>query len=440
MPYSSNPSSRMCFDIGVVVCGPNEALVISGMFQGSGPSYITGGRAIVCPCIQTVQRITLNTMTLSIHTTQVYTSQGVPISVVGTAQVKINGSSAEMLESAAEQFGGKDETEIKEICLATLEGHQRAIMGNMSVEQIYRDRQTFSTKVFEVASQDLYNMGIMVISYTLKDIKDDVGYLASLGQARTAQVKRDALIGEAEARKDSTIAEATAEEQRMEAKLKNDTDIAQSKRDYELNKAAYDTEVNSAKAEAELAYSLQAAKVQARIKEEEMQVKVVERQQNISIQEQEILRKEKELESKIRAPAEAEKYRLEKIAEAEKARVVLEAEAIAEARALKGEAEAYAIEVKAKAEAEQMAKKADAWKEYKEAALVDMMLQTLPKIAAEVSAPMAQTNKITMVASGDGPVGASRVTSEVLDIMGNLPEVVEKMTGVNITQKLAQSG
>jgi len=430
----------MCFDIGVVVCGPNEALVISGMFQGGSPSYITGGRAIVCPCIQTVQRIPLNTMTLSILTERVYTSQGVPISVIGTAQVKINGSSKEMLESAAEQFGGKHEDEIKEICLATLEGHQRAIMGNMSVEEIYRDRQTFSEKVFEVASQDLYNMGIMVISYTLKDIKDEVGYLASLGQARTAQVKRDALIGEAEAKKDSTIAEARAEEQRMEAKLINDAEIARAKRDFELNKASYDTEVNTAKAEAEMAYSLQAAKVQARIKEEEMQVKVVERQQNIAIQEQEILRKEKELDSKIRKPAEAEKFKLEKLAEAEKQRIVLEAEASAEARALKGEAEAYAIEVKAKAEAEQMAKKADAWKEYKEAALVDMMLQVLPKVAAEVSAPISQTNKITMVAAGDGPVGASRVTSEVLEIMGSLPATVEKMTGVNITEKLAQSG
>jgi len=391
----------------------------------------------VCPCIQTVQRIPLNTMTLEVQSPRVYTSQGVPISVVGTAQVKINGSNEEMLAYAAEQFGGKPVDEILQICLETMEGHQRAIMGNMTVEEIYRDRKTFSKKVFEVASVDLHNMGISVISYTLKDVRDDVGYLASLGQARTAQVKRDALIGEAEARRDATIAEARAEEQRMEAKLSNDTEIARSKRDFELNKAGYDTEVNTAKAEAEMAYSLQAAKVQAKIKEEEMQVKVVERQQNISIQEQEIMRREKELDSKVRKPAEAEKFRLEKIAEAEKQRVVLEAEADAEAKALKGEAEAYAIEVKAKAEAEQMAKKADAWKEYKEAALVDMMLKVLPQVAAEVSAPMSQANKITMVSSGDGPIGASRVTGEVLEIMGSLPETVKKMTGVDITARLA---
>lgn len=168
-----------------------------------------------------------------------------------------------------------------------------------------------------------------------------------------------------------------------------------------------------------------------------MQVKVVERQQNISIQEQEIMRKEKELDSKIRKPAEAEKYRLEKIAEAEKQKIILQAEAEAEAKALKGEAEAYAIEVKAKAEAEQMAKKADAWKEYKEAALVDMMLKVLPEVAAEISAPLAQTDKITMVSTGEGPIGASRVTGEVLDIMNSLPIMVQNMTGVDITSRMA---
>jgi len=427
----------MCWDIGIVVCGPNEALVISGMFQGENSTYITGGRAIVCPCIQTVQRISLNTMTLSIVTDVVYTSQGVPISVIGTAQLKVNGASNEMLESAAEQFGGKHENEIMEICLATLEGHQRAIMGCMTVEQIYRDRKSFADKVFEVASQDLYNMGILVISYTLKEVKDDVGYLASLGQARTAQVKRDALIGEAEAKMESTMAEAKAEEQRMQSKLSNDTGIAMAKRDYELNKAVYDTEVNTAKAEAEMAYGLQAAKVQSRIKEEEMQVKVVERQQNIAIQEQEILRKEKELDSKVRKPAEAEKFRLVTIADAEKLKVVLQAEAEAEAIALQGEATAYAIEVKAKAEAEQMAKKADAWNEYKEAALVDMMLQVLPKVAAEISAPISQVNKITMVSNGEGPVGAGRMTNEILDIMASLPKTVESMTGVDITKRIS---
>merc|ERR1711983_341947 len=317
-------------------------------------------------------------------------------------------------------------------------GHQRAIMGSMTVEEIYRDRKKFSKAVFEVASSDLVNMGITVVSYTLKDIRDEEGYLKALGLARTAEAKRDARIGEAEAKKDAQIKEAIAEEERMASRLLNDTEIAKAKRDFELKKAAYDVEVQTKKAEAELAYELQAAKTKQRIKEENMQIKVIERSQEIAIQAQEIDRRERELDSSVRKPAEAEKYKLEKMAEAHKNRIVIEAEA--EAEALKGEAEAYAIECKAKAEAEQMAKKADAWKEYKEAAMIDMMLQTLPKVAAEVAAPLSQTKKITMVSNGDGEIGAGRLTGEVLDIMTRVPDMVNKMTGVDITNNMAAAG
>lgn len=236
----------------------------------------------------------------------------------------------------------------------------------------------------------------------------------------------------------SGIAEAKAEMQRMEATLANDTGIAKAKRDFDTKKAAYDVEVNTAKAEANLAYDLQAATMQQKIKEQETEVKVIERKQQIEIQEQEIMRKEKELDSKIRKPAEAEKYRAEKMAEAHKQKIVLEAEAAAEAIAMKGEAEAFAVEAKAKAEAEQMAKKADAWKEYQEAAKIDMMLEVLPKVAAEVAAPLSRANKITMVSDGSGDVGAAKITQEVLDIMTKVPEMVEKMTGVDIAKMGAQ--
>jgi flotillin len=126
--------------------------------------------------------------------------------------------------------------------------------------------------------------------------------------------------------------------------------------------------------------------------------------------------------------------RLEKLAEANQKRCILEAEARAEAVRLKGEAEAFAIEAKAKAEAEQMAKKADAWKEYKDAALIEMILDTMPKIAAEIAAPLAQTKKVTMVSSGNGDVGAAKMTGEVLDIMAKLPILVKQMTGVDMNK------
>lgn len=316
----------------------------------------------------------------------------------------------------------------------TLEGHQRAIMGSMTVEEIYKDRKIFSKKVFEVASSDLINMGITVVSYTLKDIRDEEGYLKALGMARTAEVKRDARIGEAEAQAEAKIKEAMAEEQRMAARFLNDTEIAKSQRDFELKKAAYDVEVHTKKAEAEMAYELQAAKTKQRIKEEQMQIAVVERTQEIAVQKWEVQRREKELEATIRRPAEAEKFRLEKIAEAHRQKTVLEAEAEAEAVKVRGEAEAYAIKAKAVADAEQMAKKAEAWKEYGSAAMVDMMLETLPKVAAEVAAPLSQARKVTMVSCGGGEVGAAKLTGEVLSIVQCLPELVKGVTGVDISK------
>ena len=113
------------------------------------------------------------------------------------------------------------------------------------MQEIYKDRKKFSKQVFEVASSDLVNMGITVVSYTLKDIRDDEGYLKALGMARTAEVKRDARIGEADAKRDAQIKEAIAEEERMAARLLNDAEIAKSKRDFELKKAAYDVEVQT---------------------------------------------------------------------------------------------------------------------------------------------------------------------------------------------------
>ncbi|XP_077972766.1 flotillin-1-like [Styela clava] len=421
--------------MGFETCGPNEAMVVSGCGYGR-PLMIPGGRVWKWPMIQQIQRISLNTMTLRIKSENVNTQKGVPISCVGVAQVKIQGQNQEMLANACMQFLGKRETEIQNIALETLEGHQRAIMGNMTVEEIYQDRKKFAKQVFEVASSDLINMGITVVSYTLKDVTDSEGYLSALGKARTAQIHRDARIGEAEAKRDAGIKEALANQAKMKAKFENDAKIAESKRDFELKKAAYDKEVSTKKAESELAYNLQEAITKQSIKEAEMQIKVEERNKQIQVQEQEISRRDKELTAQVKKPAEAEKFRMERIAEAERNRIILEADATAQSIQMKGEAEAFAVEAKAKAEAEQMAKKADAWKDYQEAAMVDMVLSTLPKIAAEIAAPLSATKKITMVSSGKGDIGAAKLTSEVLDVVARLPAVVEKLTGVNMTKAL----
>ncbi|THD19379.1 Flotillin [Fasciola gigantica] len=349
---------------GFNTCGPNEAMVVSGCFHRR-PLLVPGGRVFVWPGIQRIDRMPLNTMTLLIESPRIYTQLGVPITVTGVAQVKVNGSNREMLAAACEQFLGKTVTEIRDVAQETLEGHQRAIMGNMTVEEIYKDRKKFSKAVFEVASSDLVNMGISVVSYTLKDIKDDEGYLQSLGLARTAQVKCDARIGEAEARRDAGIREAEAEEQRVAGRLLNDIEIAKAKRDFELQNAVYRKEVEARKAESDMAYELQAAKTRQKIKEEEMQILVVERTQQIQVEELENVRQQRHLDATIRKPAEAERFRLERLAEADRIRLIAEAEAEAEAIRLRGLAEAEAMQAVAKAEAEQMMKKAEAWNAYK---------------------------------------------------------------------------
>ena len=116
---------------------------------------IVGGRAVVFPCIQTVQKLKLSTITLLTVTNKVYTQQGVPLSLTGVAQVKINGKNPEMLAAAAEQFGDKEEEDISTVAKLTLEGHQRAVMGTMTVEEIYKDRKKFASKVLEVGSEGI---------------------------------------------------------------------------------------------------------------------------------------------------------------------------------------------------------------------------------------------------------------------------------------------
>ena len=345
--------------------------------------------------------------------------------------MKVASSNEEMLRAAVEQFIDKNNAEIEDIAMNTLEGHQRAIMGAMTVDEIFKDRKKFSQKVFDIASTDLFNMGFQVISYTLKDVKDEDQYMVSLGMARTSEIQRDARIGEAEANKDSQIETAIAEEQRLASKLINDAEIEHYKRDFEIKKASYDMEVEMARAEAEMAYKLQEAKVKQRIQEEAKTVDVIERMKLIEVAEQEVSRRHCELESKIKKPADAEKMRLEISAMANHQKVLMEAEAAAESRAIMGEAEAFKIEAKAKAKAEEMAMKADAWKEYQKAAKVSMWLEAIPAVAAEVAAPLSQVNQIKMVGDPnlDESLGPARITNEVLRIVEAIPNAVTQMSG-----------
>lgn len=407
--------------------GPNEALVISGGCGGStGRKTIVGGWGWSWCLVSDVQRISLEVMTLNPVCESVETSEGVPVTVTGVAQVKIM-KEPELLKTACEQFLGKSVAHVESVILQTLEGHLRSILGTLTVEAIYQDRDQFAQLVREVASPDVGKMGIEVLSFTIKDINDRVEYLSSLGRAQTANVKRDADIGVAEANKDAGIREAECDKQLMDTKFTADTKIADSSRQYQMMKASFDMEVNAKKAEAELAYQLQGARERQRIRQEEIEIEVVERRKLIDVEEKEILRKEKELIATVKRPAEAQAYKVEQLAEGQRKQTVEAAHAEAERIRLIGGAEAGAIECVGKAEAEKMRLKASAYKQYGEAAMLSLVLETLPKIAAEVAAPLSKTDTIVMV-------GDDRTTSEVSRLVSQLPPAVQALTGIDLSK------
>merc|ERR1719251_53659 len=370
-------------------------------------------------------------MTLNPICENVETKQGVPLTVTGVAQVKIT-KEEKFLEIAAEQFLGKKEDEITETILQTLEGHLRAILGTLTVEEVYKDRDQFANLVREIAAPDVGRMGIEILSFTIKDVYDNVDYLASLGKTQTAVVKRDAEIGVAQANRDAGIREAECEKSAMDIKYSTDTKIEDNSRAFKLQKANFDKEVNSAKAEAQLAYELQAAKIQQKIRNEEIQIQVVERKKQIEIEEQEIMRKEKELTATVKLPAEAEAYKVQTVAEGNRTRVVESAKADGEKIRLIGGAEARAVEAVGRAEAESMRLKASAYKQYGDAAVMSLVLEALPSIAAEVAAPLAKTDEIVLIGGGNN------TTNEINKLVGPLPPAVQALTGVDITGALGK--
>merc|ERR1719222_429221 len=370
-------------------------------------------------------------MTLNPVCENVETAQGVPLTVTGVAQVKIM-KNPELLHTASEQFLGKKEHEIKSTVLQTLEGHLRAILGTLTVEEVFKDRDQFANLVREIAAPDVGRMGIEILSFTIKDVYDNVDYLASLGKTQTAVVKRDAEIGVAQANRDAGIREAECEKSAMDIKYSTDTKIEDNSRGFKLQKANFDTEVNTAKAEAQMAYELQAAKIQQRIRNEEIQIQVVERRKQIEIEEQEIKRKEKELTATVKLPSEAEAYKVQTVAEGNRTRVVESAKADGEKIRLIGGAEARAVEAVGRAEAESMRLKASAYKQYGDAAVMSLVLEALPQIAAEVAAPLAKTEEIVLIG------GNNNTTNEINKLVGTLPPAIQALSGVDITGALGK--
>jgi flotillin len=401
--------------------GPNEVLVVSGR----GRSRFVRGGTFVWPILERAKSLNVSLLTLDVHAADAYTKQGVKLMVDGVAQVKVQ-ADADSVERAAEQFLGKPDDEIRRVALQVIDGYMRAILGRMSVEDVYLAREQFAQQVRENAQRDLAHMGLHIVSLTIRHVADEEGYLEALGKPRVAEVKRDAIVGQAK-----------ADEAAMIARFAADTAIAKARRDKEIKEAEYAADVAAAKAETDLAYDLRRYQRQQDVVREEIAVELIEKEERTKLEEREVARRKKELDATIKRPADAERYRIETLARAEKLRLESEAAGRAEAIRSEGAAEAEALRARGVAEADTMRDKASSWKLYNQAAVTEMFVNILPQLASAVAEPLSKTDKIVVVGgNGHNGTGASRVTQDVAQVIAELPTVVEGLTGVQLRQLL----
>jgi flotillin len=449
--------------------GPDEALIVTGSYLGSKNVHVDesgnkikivrGGGTFVLPIFQQAEPLSLLSIKLDVQTPEVYTEQGVPVMADGVAIIKV-GSSIGEIATAAEQFLGKTRQDMENEAKEVLEGHLRSILGSMTVEEIYKNRDKFSQEVQRVASQDLAKMGLVIVSFTIKDVRDKNGYLDALGKPRIAQVKRDADIATAEAEKETRIKRAEADKEARKAELERLTEIAEAEKINQLKLAEFRREQDIAKARADQAYHLEEAKAKQEVTEQQMQIKIIERQKQIELEEKEILRRERQYDSEVKKKADAERYAIEQAAAAEKAKLMAEADAQkyrieamakaeaerirldglakAEAEKAKGEAEAEIIRLKGLAEAEAKQKIAEAFERYGQAAILDMIIKMLPEYAKQVASPLANIDKITIVDTGSNSTngGANRITGYATNLMASLQETLKASTGIDVKQLL----
>lgn len=446
--------------------GPDEAMIVTGSYLGSKNvlsddpgrriKVVRGGGAFILPIFQQANFLSLLSHKLDVTTPEVYTEQGVPVLADGVAIIKIGGSIEDVV-TAAEQFMGKPTEALRIEAQEVLEGHLRAILGTMTVEEVYRNRDKFAQEVQSVAANDLKKMGLQIVSFTIKDVRDTHGYLDALGKPRIAAVKRDAEIGEAEAIRDARIQKALADEEGQKAELIRDTKIAEASKEKELKIASFKKEQDTAKAEADQAYNIQQARSEQMVVEEQMQIELVRRAREIDLQEKEILRKQKQYDAEVKKKADADRYSVEQAAEADKAKRMREADAIqyrieveakanaeqkrleglaiADAERAKGTAEADVIRLRGLAEAEAKQKLAEAFEKFGEAAVLDIIVKMLPELAARVAEPMKSIDKLTVVDTGNG-AGAERLSNYVTSLMATAPEMLKGVSGIDLTQMI----
>lgn len=463
---------------------PNEVAVFSGrerkLSDGTKVGYrlVKGGAGMRWPLLEKVEFLSLNVMTIPLEIKRAYTLKGVPVSVKAIANVKIRGEDA-FLQAAAERFLGMTHDEIKRVIFQTLEGHLRSILGTLTVEEINNDRQSFAQKLTSEAATDLERMGIGVDVLTILEISDEEGYLDALGRRRTAEVKRDAEIGEAEAQRDSKMKASVAMQEGERVKFDAEAQIAQAQRDFQIKQAQYLAEVQAEQSRATQSGPLAEATAKQNVVAEQIKIDRIRTQEQIAVQEQEVQRKQRELEATIIKPAQAEQQAQIVRAEAEKQKQAIEADgkrqaliALAEAeqqrleregagraKAIEAEgraqaakieamglAEARAIEAKGLAEAAAILKKAEAWKQFNEAAKLQAILEKLPSVIASaapvfsaIATPLGSIDKVVVIDQGNGSAtsGIARFAQTSPTLVFNVLEQL-KALNINVPELLGQ--
>ncbi|MCC7437121.1 MAG: flotillin family protein [Armatimonadetes bacterium] len=453
----------MAFSSRYKTVSPDEALIVTGAAltgsnvvedaSGRKIKIVRGGGAFILPVFQRYEKLSLLTHKLEVRTPEVvYTSQGVPILADGVAIVKV-GSSVEDVATAAEQFLTKPTEALEAEAREVLEGHLRAIMGAMTVEEVYRHRDKFAQEIQGVAALDLKKMGLQIVAFTIKDVRDPHGYLEALGKPRIAAVKREAEIAEAQAYRDARVQKAAADEEALKAELLRDTRVAEANKEKELQIATFKREQDTAKAEADQAYFIQEARSKQAVTENQMQVELTRKEREIELEEKEIRRRANQYDSEVKKKADAERYAIEQSAEATKLRQMREAEALqyrieAEARAkaeqqrleglaqadaerARGTAQADVIRLKGFAEAEAKQKLAEAFEKFGQAAVLDILVKMMPELAGRIAEPLGNIDKLTVVDTGNGE-GATRVSNYVTSLMSTAPEMLKSVAGIDV--------
>ena len=406
-----------------------------------GYRVVRGGAALRMPVLEQVAYLSLNVISIPLRIAKAYTKEGVAVTVEAVANVKIAGDDVS-LRGAAERFLGMSTDAIKGVIFQTLEGHLRAILGTLTVEEINADRQAFAQKMTDEAALDLKKMGVNIDILTIQQISDEMGYLDALGKKRTAEVKRDAVIGEAQAQRDAMIKSAMADQEGKTKRYEADVAIAQSLRDKESRQAEFDAAVKAKQAEAEQAGPLATATARQKVTEQETRIDQVRKQQEVLVQTQEAARREQELQATVVKPAEADRQAAILKAEGDRQATVIRAEAkqkelefqgageaarierIGRAEAAKvlavGEAEAEVIKKKLLAEAEGLQKKAEAWKNFNQAAVLNMVVDKMPELAQAFATQLAGIDKINIIDMGNGAGGSSGVGKVMSTVGGGM--------------------